>query len=298
GILLEKTADGCVVKNNRIEHASQSGIEIRGTNHVIENNEIWDTIQYPSEWINPPNYLDADGIRFFGSGHIISGNYIHDIDYKLPENPNPHIDCFQTWGDISKGTAHDIVFDGNTCILPDSSGGGASTKGFQIGDAYNLNIINNIVHAKLMVIINSTNIQTHDITFLHNTFVGYPEDQFSWGIDIQSTNFVTTNIRIQNNIFAYQENGVGSIKVRNTATILQAGYNCVFRATGSPSRSADVGDVWNKDPLFANYSINDFHLQANSPCIDAGSDVGIKVDHDGGVRLLGAGYDIGAYESR
>jgi hypothetical protein len=297
GIRLEKESDSCVVKNNKIEHASQAGIEFRGTNHNIENNEIWDTIQYPPGAPSPSDGADADGIRFFGSGHVVRGNYIHDISFKPPQNIDPHIDCFQTWWDSGRqDSGHDIVFDGNTCILPNESSGGGTTKGFQLDDGYNLTFTNNVVHAKLISIIGSIKLQVHDITFLNNTFVNYPENLGSWGIQLASTNYVTTNIRIQNNIFAYQENGMGSIYVNNPATTLQAGNNCVFRAAGEPVRATDPGDVWNKDPLFVNYSINDFRLRANSPCIDKGADVGVTHDHDGNIRPQGAGYDIGAFE--
>lgn len=298
GIRLEKDTNRCVVRNNKVERASQAGIEFRGTNHVIENNEIWDTIQYPPGAPSPSQYADADGMRFFGSGHIVRGNYIHDIVYKTPENINPHIDCFQTWWDSERqDPGHNTVFDGNTCILPNTTGGGFSPKGFDLDDGYNLTFINNIVHAKLIAIILSEKLQVHDIIFLQNTFVGYPTESGSWGIQLTGTDdLVAKNIRIQNNIFAYQENGMGSIYVNNPTTILQTGYNCVFRANGRPVRATDPGDVWNEDPLFVNYSINDFRLQVNSPCIDKGADVGVTHDFNGNIRPQGAGYDIGAFE--
>lgn len=50
------------------------------------------------------------------------------------------------------------------------------------------------------------------------------------------------------------------------------------------------------DPLFVNEGALDFHLQAGSPLLNAGVDVGITVDRDGNTRPAGAGYDIGAFE--
>jgi parallel beta-helix repeat protein len=52
------------------------------------------------------------------------------------------------------------------------------------------------------------------------------------------------------------------------------------------------------DPLFTNPAGDDFHLQASSPCIDAGTDAGVISDIDGDPRPVGAGYDIGADECR
>jgi len=59
--------------------------------------------------------------------------------------------------------------------------------------------------------------------------------------------------------------------------------------------SLDWGDGnIERDPLFVGEG--DFHLTADSPCIDAGIDVGVYTDIDGDVRPYGAGFDIGADE--
>jgi hypothetical protein len=99
-----------VIRNNRLNRNAMNGVEVAGRNNLVEGNEIWATIQHHPKWANQPNWVDADGIRFFGSGHTIRRNYIHDITYTVPENVNPHIDCFQTWG-----PAYNIVFEQNRC---------------------------------------------------------------------------------------------------------------------------------------------------------------------------------------
>jgi hypothetical protein len=51
------------------------------------------------------------------------------------------------------------------------------------------------------------------------------------------------------------------------------------------------------DPLFLNPTIGDFHLQSNSPCINAGSFTATgPTDLDGNTRLIGGFVDLGAYE--
>lgn len=51
------------------------------------------------------------------------------------------------------------------------------------------------------------------------------------------------------------------------------------------------------DPLFLNPEQEDFHLNSNSPCIDAGSVYGSDgLDLDGNWRICGNTIDIGAYE--
>jgi len=56
------------------------------------------------------------------------------------------------------------------------------------------------------------------------------------------------------------------------------------------------GNITN-EPLFIN-NINDFHLQANSPCINGGNNAYVFTanDLDGNPRIFGGTVDMGAYE--
>jgi len=93
-------------------------------------------------------------------------------------------------------------------------------------------------------------------------------------------------------------------------------YNIYLRASGPVETATVTGEKWilttlssndlqsaweptaqNSDPLFVN-PVSDFNLQASSPAIDNGVDLGSQynLDFDGLTRPQGSGWDIGAYE--
>lgn len=270
GILLDGSSSGCLVKGNLLERVSQSGMEVRGTNHVIEGNEVAATIQLPPELAADSYWsgvADADGFRFFGSGHVFRGNYVHDIVYGTAQNPDPHIDCFQTWQDSApRLTAHDIRFENNYCFLSWEGAKDYPGKVWQLGGGpYNLTMIGNVARTRMTAIVMNG---AHDLVFKNNTFIGSGAQ--AWGVQLDKG---TYNIGITDNIFALQENGAGHVKVINSATnsTLTIGHNCVYTATRLPARKADPKDVWGLDPLFVDLLNDDFHLQSNSPCAGMGA---------------------------
>ena len=81
-------------------------------------------------------------------------------------------------------------------------------------------------------------------------------------------------------------------------------YRSSFNAYGSvnycctiPFSTNGLGNITN-DPVFANAAAGDFHLQSNSPCINAGNNVYATsaTDLDGNARIVNGTVDIGAYE--
>ena len=288
------------VRNNRIAWAVDAGIRVMGANNLIQANDISHSRQYQPGVTTYQPGGDADGIRFFGSGHTIRKNYIHDIYSSDPGNSySPHIDAIQTWG-----PAYNIIFEQNTFHIPDNSMQGA--------------------------MISSVSTPVKDLTFRNNIFIN-GSTGYGPGLNIMGYNgYIISNITIVNNNFirtngpatycVWLHDGIQTAKVKNnafydcgnqstsyfstapysggTTSGIDVGYNSISKSDGrAPVESRYPNDLWLVDPKFVNFAAKDFHLQSTSPLINAGAPlIGATNDYDGVSRPQGAGHDIGAYE--
>jgi hypothetical protein len=91
-----------------------------------------------------------------------------------------------------------------------------------------------------------------------------------------------------NSIIYYNFSGKGP----NFLNSQQMYYCCT-----APLPLGGFGNITN-EPVFVNLAGGDFHLQSNSPCINAGKNsfVATTLDLDGNPRIVGGTVDIGAYE--
>jgi parallel beta-helix repeat protein len=285
----------CIIRNNRLYRNATAGIEVYGRENLVEGNEVWRTIQHHPKWENPPSGVDADGMRFFGSGHMILGNYIHDIWLSDPENINPHIDCFQTWSSTGYEAGHDIIFEQNYCENLNQG-----MYAFMLRDARNLTIKNNIFQAYGGV--NTGAGGNSHLTIVNNVFANDLSFQsHPVGVGLENC----PNSVVKNNIFYDQPSN--TIVVTGNRSGQEIDYNLAYRSDGQPSvcykidykcvDPAPAHHLWNVDPLFVNPASDDFHLRGGSPAIDAGIALAEVInDFDGNTRPQGAGYDIGAFE--
>jgi hypothetical protein len=85
----------------------------------------------------------------------------------------------------------------------------------------------------------------------------------------------------------------------NGIVISGAGYDNTSHNVQSNTVHVRGSNAITSNPLFKDISNRDFSLQANSPAIDAGVDVGspYNVDKNGAQRPQGGGWDMGAYEN-
>jgi parallel beta-helix repeat protein len=296
GLILRPESASCVVRNNRFHRNGRAGIDIRGSNQLVENNEIWGSINYhtPTAW----NAMDADGIIFFGSGHIIRGNYIHDISYSDPENQgrSPHIDGFQTWEDLpEKVHASNVWIERNLIVLPVYYDASANGHGFMLHECSYITIRNNIV-----VTHGGTNTggpkTSHHLTIENNTFIGslaFNRAYSPVGISLKDC----PNSTVRNNIVYDQADWAIHLE-GTTSTGLNVGDNCTYNSNGTnPQGTRQSGDLWGVDPRFVNAASRDYHLQSNSPCINAGASIPDNTrDYENNPRPISSAWDMGSYE--
>ena len=100
-----------LIQSNTVEHADGTGIRISGANITIDANVVKDSVRIDAD--------DADGVRFFGFGHRITGNFIADIKDDGYTSAPPHTDCFQTFDNGKKLATSDVLIRGNTCTNVD-----------------------------------------------------------------------------------------------------------------------------------------------------------------------------------
>lgn len=115
------------------------------------------------------------------------------------------------------------------------------------------------------------------------------------------TNSANMTFKIVNNILCGWTQGVGD--ATGTANIEQIDYNDLFGNTlnyydnNTGILVAKVGaHSLTSDPKFTNAAAGDFSLQAGSPCLNAGANVGLTTDFAGNPVPFGSAPDIGAYE--
>ncbi|MGE5399302.1 MAG: choice-of-anchor Q domain-containing protein [Ignavibacteriales bacterium] len=277
----------CLIKGNRMIRCGQSGILMNGQNNIFEGNEIAGTVQWA---VTNPQGLDAVGMRFFGSGHVIRNNYIHDVMLGDPENSNaPHVDAVQTWGPATY-----ITIEQNTFSM------GEPTLNKQIAmidevtaPVNDIMIRNNVCYSTLrgfniLGSYSSTPSPIENVTVVNNTFADFLDNPVEF--------HDCPNLKLMNNIFYNTKDIYTDTKtLSSTPTI---GYNCYFTNNGTQlSGTHYTGDIWGTDPKFVNAAGRDYQLQQTSPVIDKGITFAqVTNDKKGVSRPQGTAYDMGAYE--
>jgi hypothetical protein len=291
GIYLNPESARTTIRSSRIVSAVEAGIYIQGTDHLVESNDISHTVQTHPGMMNS---ADADGIRFFGTRLTFRRNYIHDITLRDSGNTNPHIDAFQTWGPASN-----VIIEGNTILQMESPDQGITIEGMRQPTG-SIIIRNNVFMTKgagySPAVLAGDGGAVSNISIVNNTLVALngPAEYAFWLFPHLMAAVVRNNA-----LYDYGNAKERYIRIDTGARNVMVGTNSISKSDGNPpAGGAYSGDLWMVNPRFVNFAVHDFHLQAVSPLIGAGSSLAIVYnDFDGNPRPAGH-VAIGAFERR
>ena len=299
GIFMDPGVSHISVLNNRVWRAEMAGVMVDGTYDLVQGNEVWNTQQYPSRaggiysGCTIGEGADADAFRFFGQHNVFRSNYGHDIYTALPTNPDPHTDCFQTWGSTAM-EVDDILIERNTCRWPVASTTVDCTTAMiegKDGLVGTVTIQNNQLSSMRQGIVVGSNVGA--LKVYNNTWDHVAEEVLLFN------DFRSPADEIINNIFydcgaggdAYAEVSSGSPAFANNDFYMPGGATVGTYPTVEPYMSVAPG--------FVNYGDStgggaDFHLRSNSALKSAGVPLSQVTNDFYGNSRQESGYSVGA----
>jgi len=276
GIASEQ-ADNLIIDSNICYNNIQVGIDIgSGDKNIIRNNTVYDC---------------ETGIALSSNEDSqVYGNTIYDI-----ENEAFYSYCFSVHGEAHARNRWygNIVYNSGFGTY-ESKWDWQGNEGTSSGHEFYSNLFYNIgTHGTYRVPFyfqGSAGIKFYNNTIYMNP--NYDAIQFLEG---------SVNPKIENNIITISGNKSPIIMDISSSNGALVDYNCYHNRAGTIAGPGEHSIA--KDPGFVNVGGYDFHLQKNSPCIDAG-DPGIHPDFDldgrycpqDGDRDGNPIVDIGAYE--
>jgi parallel beta-helix repeat protein len=260
------------------EGVSSSTATDQARDGVISGNTVYNISSYG----NPAygNSYSADGIYCDGCTRVtIERNVVHDNDYGV-EVASEHANELSSYTTVRSN----LIYANNVSGL--TIGGYDPTRG-----------------------------GTDHCNFVNNSF--YNNDTQNTGSgEFQIQNFSTNNVFKNNILYAGAQNQF--ITGTASSSDVDADYNLYFSSGGASastwiwkgnsitgfaafrSTSGTDGHSSFADPRYVSLSTPDLHVQAGSPAVDAGINLGPSVvgtmDFAGNARVQGANIDVGAYE--
>ncbi len=280
------------VTNNTVHDADNIGIDCIGFEQVCPNpdldqarngtvagNTVYNITSY-----NNPSY----GVHQYGAGGIyVDGGKDITVEKNTVYNSDIGVELSSEHKGKSTGG---IILRNNLFYLNNIAGIAIGGYDTQRGSTDNCKIYNNTLYHNdvqfdgngelwIRYDINNTDIK-------NNIF--YANNQ---GLLISSPFGGGDNITIDYNLY-FSPLGENNSEWQ-WQTVSYTGFSAYRSGTGNDPNSNFA------DPLFSDATNNDFHLQDNSPAIDAGENVtgAGNTDLDGSDRIQNGKIDIGAYES-
>jgi hypothetical protein len=243
--------------------ATYGAIEYGGDNGLIQGNRI--------EISGGGDTQDHGIYLHFGRNNIVRGNFISGFSgYGIHAYDEDK-------GDHTPRAYDNILIEGN--IITDS----ASRSGIILGPHDSTITMDNVVIRNNVIFSNAdcgilTRYQPIPNLRIYNNVI------FGNACGLSISNNVN-HLEIVNNIFV--SNSEGHIEISGSVSNSLITHNLYNSPTSAGSGFTDSHPLFG-DPLFVDANNGDFHLQAGSPAIDAGTNVSLPYS--------GAAPDIGAFE--
>jgi Protein of unknown function (DUF4038)/Chondroitinase B/Putative collagen-binding domain of a collagenase/Right handed beta helix region len=283
-------ASDVLISGNSVTQTNNFGVYLWGGSDItVEWNNIYDL------WSDDGND-DVDGMRVWGTGHVIRNNYIHDLNVNKGEG-EPHADCLQTYQHSSRtDVAYDITVENNYCtrvsgqclIMQNEHRPTADVRGF----TYRGNVCESF---------GGQNIELGSVTgsIIENNILCGGVDGHVLTFHSTVDDLETTDVKLRNNILV---TAGGSIYARGSRDALTDDTDNVELTDPS------IADDWrefedNPDapvPAINPADFTEFRARAQQvDVIDQGSpphSPNFTTDVDGASRVRGAAIDIGPFE--
>jgi len=273
-------------------HAHDTGIQLRGSNHILRNSTI--------------GFSSGNGVLLEGSGHLVDRNLIHDVNYQSTYASGVRLN-----GSNHRVLRNTLTRSGRDLVTGDFHTCGYSLTGMEI--AWNDVSAFGALSSDLGAFYFASAVDMTGSRIHHNTFHDPYGYSFFWDVAGIYTDNDTFNATVDHNVF-YDFNisipkglkisskpALGTERVyHNTSLIfdnlpLTSGdlRNNLFLGIDGFSGEGAANNLFaDTDPLFTNAANADFTLQPGSPAIDQGALIpGINDE------FTGAAPDIGAFES-
>ena len=285
GIQITTGANDCIVKNCVIRDFGHSGIYLKAvssTSNGVFNNKIFGNL-ITGENVTYFRGLNTDGYENKCRDNEIFNNVIRNTNVVNQINGN------NNW-------IHHNIIDGvkNSIVKSYAVGQGISLMAYGAeGVCHDNKIDNNLIMNCDEPGISFGNGNAKENNYVRNNIIlncgrNSKEGYDNIGIRIANSNTIKTNYFYNNCVYNVDENSPVIFLRDNYITIAQ--FN-------NQSTTADVAsNNIQKDPLLETSDSLNFYLTENSPCIDAGINVGLTEDFYGNRIFNGFSPDIGIHE--
>ncbi|WP_231594382.1 choice-of-anchor Q domain-containing protein [Paenibacillus algorifonticola] len=328
GIAVYGTKSPASLNNLTIDGNELYNLVLGSSESLVLNGNV-DTFEVTNNLVHDNDNIGIDLIGFEGTAPntaydqvrngLVKGNRV----YNITSNNNP---SYRKKLPNNSNAADGIYVDGGKDSIIEQNYSYNNDIGVEIASEHkgkstsNITVRSNIIYNNRLTGIamggyDKQRGSTTDSKIVNNTL--YKNDTIGDGAGQLYVQFDTKNNIIKNNIMVASSTGVLIYNeyTQNSGNIVD--YNLYSTSGGS----SDAYWVWKNveydgyadykansgndshslfaDPKFVNVSLNDFHLQATSPAIDAGdTDTAIigTLDMDGQPRVQGAAVNIGADE--